>query len=189
MDSNWPDGWATATLKAAEIPVTDFALSVLKAWNASTPLLAYTNNPLGMPSIKGVRAQLLNTGYALFPQMSDFRTAFVAFLKTPPGQKVRHALAIDEKYPVAYRAIHALPWSANNTETDWPSAVLDLTSQSYRTKAASVAVPADRKTSGAPGAAIASTSIPITPGRNAAQAAATIQDAASFIRGSIGRIG
>lgn len=135
-------------LADADIPITDFALSVLKAWQLSTPLEPWTNNPLGMPYVKGVNAPLLSTGYALFVSLEQSRKAFTAFLNSQSGRKVRDALAVTEKYSVAYRAINDLRWPAKNTETDWPSAVLDMVLQPIRDRLASVTDPSLRKTSG-----------------------------------------
>lgn len=148
MSSNWPDGWATAALKDADLPVSDFTIRALNAWADSTPILPYTNNPLGMPAVKGKTSELMRTGYAMFATMGDFRKAFSDFIKSRTGMDVHQALALDEKYSKVYRAVHALKWPANATETDWPSAVLDLTSQAYLDKVATVASPSDRKTSG-----------------------------------------
>lgn len=148
MGSSWPDGWRTALLMDAGLPVTTFTLKSLQAWSDSTPILPYTNNPLGMPFVQGKTSQLLRTGYAMFPTMGAMRLAFAAFVASPAGADVHDALALGEMYPAVYRAVHALPWPPNSTETDWPSAVLDLTSESYRESVQSVPSPADRKTSG-----------------------------------------
>lgn len=189
VSSSWPDGWATATLKDAGLPVTDFTIKAVSAWNQSTPILPYTNNPLGMPAIKGKTLELMSTGYAMFVTMGDFRTAFAAFVNSYAGHAVHDALALDEKYSQVYRAVHALKWPPNSTETDWPSAVLDLTSESYRAKAASVSSPADRKTSGAIGTQTAFGDGSANSSRNAAQTASAIQRATDAIRQIPGRLG
>ena len=155
MASEWPDGWITALLKDADIPVTAFAIKVTSAWMMSTPMLAYTNNPLGMPAIKGVTAELMRTGYAIFATMPLMRAQFAQFIKSQAGHALHESLAVSESFAAAYRAIHALPWPANKTETDWPSAVLDLTTESTRNRLATTRDAADRKTSGAYGSDVA----------------------------------
>lgn len=185
--SDFPDGWITATLKACGLPVTDFTMKAMSAWADSTPMLAYTNNPIGMPAVKGKTLELMRTGYAMYPTMADFRTALAAFLVTVSGKDVRESFALDEKYSKVYRAVHALKWPANATETDWPSSVLDLTSESYRTKAATVASPADRKTSGAFGAQAPFGTGAAISSRNAARVASFIQDATTAVQRGVGR--
>jgi hypothetical protein len=179
MVSNWPDGWRTAVLNDAGLPVSDFTLKTLQAWSDSTPILPYTNNPLGMPYVKGRTSQLMRTGYAMFPQMSDMRLAFTAFVNSPAGSDVHDALALGEKYSDAWRAIHALPWPASTTETDWPSAILDLTSESYREGAQSVSSPADRKTSGTIGDQTAFGQVTGGSTRNASAVVTSLQQATS----------
>ena len=188
MASSWPDGWMTATLKAADLPVSDFTLKALSAWSASTPILPYTNNPLGMPAVKGQTLELMRTGYAMFVTMADMRNAFSEFVSSSAGNQLHDALALDEKHSQVWRAIHVLPWPANNTETDWPSAVLDLTSESYRTKAASVASPADRKTSGVIGTQTDFGGGSAGSSRSSAQAAIAIQQATNAVRQIPGRM-
>lgn len=177
MGSSWPDGWRTAVLSDAGLPVSDFTLKCLQAWSDSTPILPYTNNPLGMPFVKGKTSQLMRTGYAMFAVMGDMRQAFSAFIASPVGSDVHDALALGEKYSEVYRAVHALQWPANGTETDWPSAILDLTSESYRQSVESVASPADRKTSGVLGTQTGFGDGAGMSSRNAAAAVTAIQNA------------
>jgi hypothetical protein len=152
--SEWPDGWVSATLREAGIPVTSFAVGIISLWQKSTPMLPYTNNPLGMPAIKGVSGELMKTGYATFSTMLLMRQQLARFLHSPAGHDVHQALAVTEKPAPAYRAIHALPWPAAQSETDWPSLILDLTSESTQARLSTVADPADRRTSGAYGTQI-----------------------------------
>jgi len=187
MSSSWPDGWIPALLKDADLPVSDFTKRAILAWNASTPILPYTNNPLGMPAVKGKTLELLRTGYAMFVTMGDFRQAFAALLKSPSGTPLHDALALGEKYSDVWRAAHTLKWPANNTETDWPSGILDLTSQSYRDQASSVASPADRKTSGVIGTQTAFGDGAGMSSRAAANAAIAIQQATSAVTSFPGR--
>jgi len=124
--SDWPTSWREALLRQCGIPVTRFALDVLSAWRKSTPLEPWTNNPLGMP-VAGTRApNVLGSGYAAFPGMDAFRSAFALFLVSPAGRPVFDALATQDKPSVAWRAAHALPWPAVKTETNWPAVILDL---------------------------------------------------------------
>lgn len=188
MSSSWPDGWSTAALKSANLPVTDFTLKVMYAWNQSTPILPYTNNPIGMPAAKGKTLELMRTGYAMFVTTENFRTAFSSFINSSAGQAVHDAMALDEKYSAVWRAIHALTWPAVKTETDWPSAILDLTSESYRAKVASVASPSDRKTSGVIGTQTALGQGSAYSSRATASAVVAIQQATDAIRGMPGRL-
>jgi hypothetical protein len=187
VSSNWPDGWITALLKDAGLPVTDFNKRVLLAWNATTPTLPYTNNPLGMPAVKGQTSELMRTGYAMFSSMPLFRQSFTLFLASSSGREVRESLSLSESYPQAYRAAHSLAWPANKTETNWPSGILDLTSESYLRSVMGDASSADRKTSGEVGAQPITGNITGASGRNAAQVANAIQQAGNAFRRNIGR--
>lgn len=188
MTSGWPDGWTTATLKGADLPVSDFTRKALQAWSDSTPILPYTNNPLGMPAVKGKTLELMRTGYAMFVTMGDMRAAFATFVASPAGQALHDALALDEKFSQVWRAVNSLPWPANATETDWPSGVLDLTAESYRDSVASVASPEDRKTSGVLGTQTAFGAGTAMSSRNAASAVIAIQQATNAVRGIPGRL-
>jgi hypothetical protein len=132
VGSEWPDGWIPATLREADIPVTDFAYKVLLKWQQSTPMLPYTNNPLGMPAVKGVTGELMQTGYATFATMNLMRQRLAMLLKSPAGHNLHEALAISESYAKAWRAIRALKWPAYITETDWPREVLLVVSDKAR---------------------------------------------------------
>jgi len=187
MGSEWPDGWITATLKEADLPVTDFTRKVMQTWQQSTPMLPYTNNPIGMPAVKGQTGELMRTGYAMFATMPMFREAFARFVMSSAGRALRDAMGLSEKYPAAWRAIHVLPWPANKTETDWPSALLDLTSESYRNKAQTASDTADRKTSGAIGNQTGFGTLTGSSGRAAATAVTAIQQATDAVRNMPGR--
>lgn len=143
----WPDGWREALISDLGVASDPFLLSVMQAWQVSTPLQPYTNNPFGMPYVKGVSPQLLNSGYGLFPDMMAFRNAFVAFVNSGPGRPLKDALLGGESLGPLYRAIRALNWPGNLTESDYPSAILDLMTDPVRQKLETVA-PADRKTAG-----------------------------------------
>jgi hypothetical protein len=188
MTGPWPDGWVIATLRDADLPVTDFTRKALYAWNTSTPIPVYTNNPLGMPAVPGKSADLLHTGFAMFPSMREFRAAFSVFIASPDGHRLRDALSLDEKYSKVWRAVNSLKWPSTRTETDWPSDLLDLASQSYRDRMASVPSPADRKTSGVVGPEQQySTGTPSRAIRSTG-APQAIQQATDFIRSIPGRM-
>lgn len=177
-----PDGWRSQTLTRADIPVNDFTLRVLSAWQQSTPLQPYTNNPLGMPYITGKSARLLTTDYAIFATMADFRTAFAAFIASPAGRNLREALSLDTKPAPVWRAIHALAWPASATETDWPSAVLDLATESTRMRLSTVQDASQRTTSGTVGPTSTSAATFSDVAHQAMQSAGLINQATRAIR-------
>lgn len=145
--TTWPDGWRETVLRASRIPASQFALDVLSAWRRSTPLIPQTYNPLGMPSKGSRHPPYLGTAYALFPGITAFATAFQRFVTSSSGEGVLRILVAADSPSEAYRAIHALGWPATKTETDYPSAVLDMVEQSYRDSLASTQ-PAQRRTTG-----------------------------------------
>lgn len=132
--TDWPTGWREATLSQAGIVASPFALNILSAWNRSTPVTPHYNNPLGMPHKGFSAAPYLNTPYALFLSMPDFRAQFARFLSSNKGREVFHILNTGERYSDAWRAIHALSWPARATETDWPIVILDMVEDAYRQK-------------------------------------------------------
>jgi hypothetical protein len=123
--TRWYSGWQNAALRAADIPLSQFAKDVLNLWAESTPLELWTNNPVGMPQRGHSVLRVPNTAYASFPDMQAFRNAFCSYLATPRGKALYAVLANAESLPAAWREIHALKWPANTTETDHPSALLD----------------------------------------------------------------
>jgi hypothetical protein len=145
--TNWPDGWREATLRAAGIPVTQFALDVLNYWEQATPTIGWTNNPLGMPSAGTGAPKAFNTGYAAFPTPEAFRKAFATAVHAGSGKPLLSALATQDKLTVAWRAIHALGWPANVTETDYPATILEAVTDGSTAKL-KVSAKADRKTVG-----------------------------------------
>lgn len=145
--AKWSDGWQNALLRAADIPVTQFATSVLTYWQQATPTDPWTNNPLGMPSAGSGAPKALNTPYAAFPTADAMRKAFTIAVHAGAGKPLLSALATQDKLPVAWRAIHALNWPANLTETDYPSTILDALDAATRAKM-NVSSTADRKTVG-----------------------------------------
>jgi hypothetical protein len=145
--SDWSDGWREATLNAADIEVTQFALDVLNYWQQATPTTPWTNNPLGMPSAGYGAPKALNTAYAAFPTMDAFRKAFSVAVHAGTGKPLLSALATQDKLTVAWRAIHGLKWPANLTETDYPATILDAVTDGS-TPPVKTSKPSDRKTVG-----------------------------------------
>lgn len=143
----WPDGWRESTLRASGIPVTDWTLDVLSAWRKSTPVIPQTHNPLGMPARGTGHPAYLNTPYAAFSSPEAFRAAFKRFTASDAGRELYGALVNADSLSDAWRAIHGLPWPAKTTETDYPSALLDMLEDQYRAKLAS-RTKARRKTTG-----------------------------------------
>ena len=148
--ASWPSDWITRALDAAKIEPSGQAISIMRAWKNSTPLPPLTNNPLGFPAGASGAPSYLSTPYAIFPSMAAFYAAFGRLAASSPGRRLAAALAPDGTYAAAWRAISDLPWPARQTETDWPSAVLDLTAASYQASVKAVA-PAARRTSGTVG--------------------------------------
>jgi hypothetical protein len=145
--TSWPDGWREALLTAVDIPITQFVLDVLNYWEQATPTATWTNNPLGMPA-SGYRApRAFNTPYAAFPTPEAFRTAFGVAIHAGAGKPLLSALATQDKLTVAWRAIHALNWPANLTETDYPATILDAVTDGSTAKL-KTSKKADRKTVG-----------------------------------------
>lgn len=123
--ADWPSGWREAALRASGIHVTQFALDMLSAWQESTPLQPWTDNPLGFPAGFRSSAPVRNTKYAMFGSLDDFVAAFADLMSRAQGRAVRDALSTQDKASVMWRAVHGLSWPANDTETDYPSAILD----------------------------------------------------------------
>lgn len=147
--ARWPDNWKSQALSAAGIPATPKALKVMAAWAQSTPLQPWTNNPLGMPALAKRIPAVPSTQYAMFSSITDFYAAFGMFATTPKGRALAHEITSDDGYGPTWRAIASLGWPGSKTETDYPSAVLDLAGQSYIDSVTTTA-PQDRKTSGVP---------------------------------------
>lgn len=133
--ASWPSGWRSALLRGTGIPITPFTLNVLAAWQQSTPTEPWTNNPLGMPAKGNNVPTALNTPYGVFPTTQAFRDAFVRFLASSDGTGVAHAMSMEQSYSDVWREIHALKWPAATTESEWPSALLDIVTKAYTDKA------------------------------------------------------
>lgn len=145
--NTWPVTWISQAMAAAGLEDSIPVMRVMLAWQKSTPLPAYSNNPIGMPAGASGAPGYLNTGYAIFPTMSAFYSAFANFIRTYTGGQLASALRSDNPYASAWRTIHALEWPGSSTETDYPSMVLDLTAASYQASVGA-SPSASRKTSG-----------------------------------------
>jgi hypothetical protein len=145
--SSWPPIWRTRTLESADIPVTPNTLRVILAWHKSTPLPPLSNNPLGMPAGSSGAPSYLGTAYAIFPSMGMFYTAFTTWSKSYAGKQLVQAITTEAPFAATWRVVSGLGWPGSSTETDYPSALLDLTEQSYRNSVKATPL-ADRKTSG-----------------------------------------
>lgn len=132
--ASWPTGWREATLRAAGIPKTQFALDVLAAWQQSTPTEPWTNNPLGMPSKRDGTMSALYSLYAYFNTMVAFRDEFKRFTKSTKGRNVLDALLLGQSYSDAWREIHALAWPGNETESEYPVKLMDMVEAAYTSK-------------------------------------------------------
>jgi hypothetical protein len=144
----WPSRWRNRTLESSGLDVTSTSLKVLAEWRKSTPLLPWTNNPLGIPASSGHASRVPHTLYAAYPSITDFYAAFAAFAKTPKGRELSRVLASDDGYGAIWRVISSLKWPASKTETDYPALVLDLAGESYRASVNAKPI-GERKTSGA----------------------------------------
>lgn len=131
MTNKWASNWRETSLRHAEVEVTQFAKDVLAAWQRSTPTEPWTNNPLGIPA-KGYGApRALNTPYAAFPTIQAFRDAFRRAVHSHAGKPLLDALMSEGEHGKAWRTISALGWPASDTESEYPSGVLDLAEGKY----------------------------------------------------------
>lgn len=128
----WPDGWIQALLDNLDIATTSWSIKILDAWQRSTPLEPWTNNPLGVPTLDGMYPAVQGTLYAAFPSMAMFREDFGSRLVAPPGEAMFDELLAQDDIPAMWRAIHALDWPGTKLEYEYPYEVLKLTSQSYQ---------------------------------------------------------
>lgn len=145
--NKWPSGWIEALLTHAGIPITPFAVQVMTLWHKSTPTAPWTNNPLGAPWKDSGHPRALNTDYALFPTTHAFREYMKGVLSEGNNRVLRETLTIHDSHAKAWRAISGLKWPAAQTETDWPSALLDVIEDKYRATL-QTAQQTDRKTAG-----------------------------------------
>jgi hypothetical protein len=179
--ATWPSAWRVKALESAGIPVNADTLKVMKAWKDSTPLPVFTNNPVGMPYGSRKSVRYMGTTYGMFASMADFYAAFAMFASTTGGRLVVSAMSGQSVFPAAWRAISSLEWPASKTETDYPSALLDLTDSSYRESISATPVLA-RKTSGTVGRDPALRNVVIAHARSLTEAAKTFNDATTATR-------
>lgn len=179
--ASWPERWRVLALESARIPVTADTLEIMRAWQHSTPLQPYTNNPVGMPASIAGTPSVQGTGYAQFNSPRDFYRAFGKFARTPAGRSLIDAMRKDSPFPAAWRAISSLGWPGSATETDYPSAVLDLTSKSFR-EAIGATQRERRKTSGTVGATRRDNSAIIESARIVVHASKAIKDTGALVR-------
>lgn len=130
--AGWPDQWRERVLRASGIPVTQFALDALTAWQRSTPTEPWTNNPLGYPAQGGNPPSALGTPYGMFVTINQFVQAVKGVLKSRQGEQLQHELISAHSLSAVWREIHGLNWPANATESDYPSVLLDMVEESYR---------------------------------------------------------
>lgn len=127
----WQTGWIESLLESSGIPITPWSIEVMDAWQASTPLEPWTNNPLGIPSDRTVYPAVSGTPYAMFPNMAAFNAVFDVQLNRADNVKLREALMRQDSYADAWRSIHALNWPGTKLEGEYPVEVLKLTSKSF----------------------------------------------------------
>lgn len=178
---SWPPQWIGKALSIMGVPASGDAIQGMRAWSRSTPLPPLTNNPIGFPKGTFGAPAYLNTGYALFASMDDFYAALAQFRMTRAGEDVANALSASSPFAPLWRAVSSLRWPGSTTEGDYPGAVLDLTSQSYR--AGIVGSDAkNRRTSGTVGASPVTRATILDHARAVHQAVATSSTSLEAVR-------
>ena len=185
--TNWPDGWQVAMLENADIPATAFALQVINLWQQATPTQRWTNNPLGIPAHGYSASRAGNTAYAAFPTFSAMNAAFKLAAHSKLGKPLYTALAQQDKLTVAWRAIHALGWPANDTETDYPATILDAVTDSSVT-AMKASKASDRRSVGTGDTRTDVHGTIATHGQAFYQSAANIRGSARALTSNLGRV-
>jgi len=79
--------------------------------------------------------------------MQAFRAAFTKAAHSGRGKPLHTMLGTADSHAEAWRVINSLKWPAHGTETDYPSALLDLLESDYREKL-QTAKPKQRRTAG-----------------------------------------
>lgn len=171
--NTWPTAWREATLKHLGVAVTQHALDVLRDWQASTPTQSWTNNPLGLPAVGNGVPEALGTPYGAFPTHESFRISLKRISDDGGHMPLLHALHEDATVAKAWRTISALGLPGSDTETDYPSVLLDRVDEQYRAKLQTV--PAKGRKSMGPGPGSTDLSHPVL------QAAQGIHHASSNI--------
>jgi hypothetical protein len=172
----WPIMWQQQALAALGVPDSDDTFAIMTAWQASTPLPPYSYNPLGMPAGSNGAKAYLGTPYAQFGSIGMFYAALKAFGSSYQGSQLAQVMRSDNPYPATWRAVSALKWPGSQTETDYPSALLDLTSQSYRASV-NASTGSARKTSGMVTSPDAATTSALSQARAVNQATQAFADA------------
>lgn len=178
---SWPNHWVTMALQAAGIESTSNTRAIMKAWQKSTPTLPQTYNPIGIPASFASLPRVPNTEYALMPSMTAFNKVFARFMASQPGKSLKVAMESDKPFPASWRIIDGLKWPASKTETDYPSALLDLTAASYQASVKATD-PAKRKTSGTSKAPAALKNTILEHNRSVVAAVATMSDGKSAVQ-------
>lgn len=168
-------------LEAAGIESNDNTRAIMKAWQKSTPTLPQTYNPIGIPASLASMPRVPFTDYALFTSITAFNKVFARFILSTPGKSLKSAMESDKPYPVTWRVISGLKWPASKTETDYPSALLDLTAASYQASV-KASDPAKRKTSGTSKAPTALKETILAHNRSVVDAVATMADSKSAVQ-------
>lgn len=145
--AGYPSNWISMALGALKSPVNGSTIAVMRAWSKSTPLPVIANNPIGMPKGSSGAPAYMGTGYAIFPSMTAFYVALTAFSRTRKGMELANALSQEVPAPATWRLASGMGWPGSATETDYPSAVLDLTALSYQ-QSINASPASTRKTSG-----------------------------------------
>lgn len=179
--TSWPSTWIVQALEAANVPVGRNTIAIMKAWKDSTPLPVWTNNPVGMPVHSSGAPAYMSTKYAMFTTMGKFYTAFGAFMASDAGKRLAHEMTADTPFPGTWRAISSLRWPGSETETDYPSALLDLTSEAYR-ESVGASSPGARRSSGLVGVISPAKADVIANARVAANAVTAISNAGAATR-------
>lgn len=142
--------WSRSALLAAGIEPTPYALKALTLWQKSTPLEAWTKNPIGLPAKGYSKRKIPGTDYALFLRTPDFNNAFVKALDGERDGQIRILLGEGSSTAKLWRAINSLQWPANTTENEWPREIYTWIGDEYRAKLG-MKDPGPHKSSGSPG--------------------------------------
>src|SRR5260221_5952483 len=172
----WRALWQVGALEVLGAPDNQETFNIITAWQKSTPLPPYSHNPLGMPAGSSGAKPFLGTPYAEFGSMAMFYDALKTFAATYTGKSLADAMRSDDSYPATWHAVSMLRWPGTQTETDYPAALLDLTSQSFRQSVGATPRPM-RKTSGMIAARDSGITTGITKVRSVNQATQSFADA------------
>lgn len=172
---SWPSTWIASALDALGVPANHDTIAIMRAWKDSTPISPYSNNPVGMPFATLGAPRFAGTNYAAFGTIDGFYAALASFGRSAAGRKLARDMLSESPYAAVWRDISALKWPGSATETDYPAAILDLTTESYRASV-NATIPSARKTSGEVIIPSLARSRVIEQARSVAQAAQAITD-------------